>query len=284
MEPLCMACQRSELKASGLDQNSIEVALSAPAQTAHNLSYVPIQNHFADWCQGRSVSPTCAKASHIINFLATHHLLRGWKMSTIMGYHSALLDLQPEAARKKITESTVFKAFFAGILADTVLIMERESVDVAPILASFCATELAHLSVELCLVAVLKYYIATVIVANKVEHTRVTHLRIPRLSFRLLMCNVTDPALAVSSDCILNDIQRIMSLSPTSDGAPASTHSVGADLAIQARIPIEEVANQGGWAGTAIVEAHYRRSQHQHSRITKHVLGGSVEDISQIAD
>ncbi|KAJ2816172.1 hypothetical protein GGI24_005802, partial [Coemansia furcata] len=249
----------------------------------------------------------------------------------------------------KITESTVFKAFFAGILADTVLIVECELVDVAPILASFHTTELAHLSVrelraclcwllsvtglmhlsdiecidasritysssgacliviapkekrkgaaikrpvyitahrevELCPVAALKYYIATVIVANKVEHTHVTHLRIPRLSFRLLMRNVTDPALAVSSDCILNDIQCIMSLSPTSDGAPASACSVGADLAIQARIPIEEVANQGGWAGTAIVEAHYRHSQRQHSRITEHVLGSSVEDISQIAD
>ncbi|KAJ2823887.1 hypothetical protein GGI24_003555 [Coemansia furcata] len=65
-----------------------------------------------------------------------------------MGYCSALLDLQPEAARKKITESTVFKAFFAGVLADTVLIMECESVDVVPILASFCTTELAHLSVR----------------------------------------------------------------------------------------------------------------------------------------
>ncbi|KAJ2831984.1 hypothetical protein FBU31_002165 [Coemansia sp. 'formosensis'] len=143
---------------------------------------------------------------------------------------------------------------------------------------------MAHQEVELCPVAMLKYYIATVIVANNVEHTCITHPCILRLSFRPLMHNITDPALAISSNCISNDIQHIMSLSPMGDGAPASTHSVGADLAIQACIPIEEVANQGGWAGTAIVEAHYRHSQRQCSHITERVLGSSVDDISQIAD
>ncbi|KAJ2822716.1 hypothetical protein GGI24_003867 [Coemansia furcata] len=123
-----------------------------------------------------------------------------------------------------------------------------------------------------------------VIVTNKVKHTHITHLRILQLSFRPLMHNVTDPVLAVLSDCISNDIQCIMSLSPTSDGVPASARSVGADLAIQVHIPIKEVANQGGWAGTAIVEAHYRCSQHQCACITKHVLGSSVDDISQIAN
>ncbi|KAJ2815424.1 hypothetical protein GGI24_006051, partial [Coemansia furcata] len=63
------------------------------------------------------------------------------------------------------------------------------------------------------------------------------------------------------------------------DGVPASACSIGTDLAIQACIPIEEVANQGGWAGTAVVKAHYRRSQCWHSRITERVLGSSVEDI-----
>ncbi|KAJ2818679.1 hypothetical protein GGI24_005024 [Coemansia furcata] len=143
---------------------------------------------------------------------------------------------------------------------------------------------MAHREVELCPMAALKYYIAMVIVANKVEHTCITHPCIPQLSFRPLMHNATDPALAVLSNCIMDDIQCIMSLSPTSDGVPASACSIGTDLAIQACIPIKEVANQGGWASTAVVEAHYRHSQHQHSHITKHVLGSSVEDISQIAD
>ncbi|KAJ2336012.1 hypothetical protein GGI00_001064 [Coemansia sp. RSA 2681] len=73
-------------------------------------------------------------------------MAKKWKGSTVLSYRAALMDLQPESARRDISQSTEFQAFFSGVQAETVLVIERESVDIAPILAHIRATPLEQLS------------------------------------------------------------------------------------------------------------------------------------------
>ena len=81
-------------------------------------------------------------------------------------------------------------------------------------------------------------------------------------SYTPLIRQVRRSNLALGSERISKYIQEIMSLAPRDEGQPRyKARAIGATLALERGIPLDDVTTHGNWSSPAIVEEFYRISR-----------------------
>jgi len=92
--------------------------------------------------------------------------------------------------------------------------------------------------------------------AHRPHPKRATH------SYTPLIRQVRKGNLALGKERISKYIQEIMSLAPRDEDQPKyKARAIGAALALQGGIPLDDVTTHGNWSSPAIVEEFYRISR-----------------------